>query len=159
SNPGAALGSDPGDTGNAGKAPAATRRATLYAMPRGLRQKSTRLSWLLRHGAIASGLRMDAAGFAPVEDVLRLARMSRNELDEVVAKNDKGRYELTPDGACVRACQGHSTAGTPVTQAGLEATWSEVLADDPLFHGTDVVAARSILVEGIRAVDRTHVHL
>src|SRR5690606_40348464 len=83
----------------------------------------------------------------------------RNELDEVVAKNDKGRYELTPDGACVRACQGHSTAGTPVTQAGLEATWSEVLADDPLFHGTDVVAARSILVEGIRAVDRTHVHL
>jgi putative RNA 2'-phosphotransferase len=119
---------------------------------------SKRLSWLLRHGANEVGLPMDAAGWAAVADVLRHARIDRALLERVVSENDKGRLEL--DGDRVRACQGHSTAGTPVTAEALEASW-ERIADrtEPLFHGTSRAVVDAILREGLRPMDRTHVHL
>jgi putative RNA 2'-phosphotransferase len=124
-----------------------------------IKKKSQRLSWLLRHGANETGLAMDAGGFAPVVDVLAQVHMTRAELDDVIRENNKSRYELSADGARVRACQGHSMEGTPVTREGLEATWIVVASDDVIFHGTNVIAARSILAEGIDAQARTHVHL
>lgn len=123
-----------------------------------LTRKSHQLSKLLRHAARDAGLAMDVAGFARVDDVLARLRMSRDELARVVAENNKSRYELTDDGR-VRACQGHSLAGTPVTQEGLEATWAIVTDDAPVFHGTSVDAARAIAAEGVRRGERTHVHL
>jgi putative RNA 2'-phosphotransferase len=125
---------------------------------RGLAERSKRLAWLLRHGAREAGLAMDAAGFADVEDVLRLSGLSREELARVVEENAKSRYEVR--GERVRAVQGHSPAGTPVTLEGLEASWEEVAGDAPLFHGTSVAAARAILTgEGVHAAARSHVHL
>ena len=121
------------------------------------RKRSTKLSWLLRHGANESKLPMDSAGFAAVADVLALTGLTRAELDVVVAENNKSRYEL--NGERIRACQGHSLEGTPVTLAGLEATWAAVAVDDVIFHGTSVAAARAILTEGMKPMARTHVHL
>lgn len=128
---------------------------------RDLKKKSQRLSWLLRHGANESGLAMDAAGFAPVDAVLKLARLTRAELDVVIAENNKSRYELSKDGLRVRAAQGHSLSGTPVTLDGLEASWVVVTSSHEVFHGTHVDAARSILSspDGIHPGERTHVHL
>ncbi|HLM42606.1 MAG TPA: RNA 2'-phosphotransferase, partial [Myxococcaceae bacterium] len=58
------------------------------------------------------------------------------------------------------AVQGHSPEGTPVTLEGLERSWEEVLEDTPLYHGTSVGAARSILDSaGVHAASRSHVHL
>ncbi|OJH35373.1 RNA 2'-phosphotransferase [Cystobacter ferrugineus] len=123
-----------------------------------LARKSKKLSWLLRHGAREMGLAMDSAGFALIGEVLRMTGLSREELDEVVAENNKSRYEVR--GKQVRAVQGHSLEGTPVTLDGLERSWDEVLGDAPLYHGTSVVAARAILSgEGIHSAARTHVHL
>ncbi|WNG20057.1 RNA 2'-phosphotransferase [Cystobacter fuscus] len=123
-----------------------------------LARKSKKLSWLLRHGAREMGLVMDSAGFALIGEVLRMTGLSREELDEVVAENNKSRYEVR--GKQVRAVQGHSLEGTPVTLDGLEHSWDEVLADAPLYHGTSVAAARAILSgEGIHSAARTHVHL
>ena len=120
--------------------------------------RSKKLSWLLRHGARESGLAMDEAGFAPVADVLRLTGLSRAQLEAVVADNSKSRFELR--GERVRAVQGHSPEGTPVTLEGLERSWEVVLGDAPLYHGTSVSAARSILdSEGVHAAARSHVHL
>jgi putative RNA 2'-phosphotransferase len=115
-----------------------------------------RLSWLLRHGALEAGLAMDTAGFADIEDVLRIAGLTRAELDRIVDENNKSRYEVR--GTRVRACQGHSS-GTPVTLEGLEASWDVFHGDALVFHGTGVDAARSILAEGIRSMERSHVHL
>ncbi|HEX8535984.1 MAG TPA: tRNA 2'-phosphotransferase [Cystobacter sp.] len=121
-------------------------------------RKSKKLSWLLRHGAREMGLAMDSAGFALIGEVLRMTGLSREELDEVVAENNKSRYEVR--GKQVRAVQGHSLEGTPVTLDGLEGSWDEVLGDAPLYHGTSVVAARAILSgEGVHSAARTHVHL
>jgi putative RNA 2'-phosphotransferase len=125
-----------------------------------LRRKSHTLSRLLRHAANEARLHMDAAGFAPVAEVLRAAHMTLDELRAVVAENNKTRYELTADGQRIRASQGHSLAGTPVTLEGLEASWQVVTDDAPVFHGTSVGAARAILASGaINAGERTHVHL
>jgi putative RNA 2'-phosphotransferase len=123
-----------------------------------LARKSKELSWLLRHGAREMGLAMDSAGFALIGEVLRMTGLSREAFDEVVAENNKSRYEVR--GKQVRAVQGHSLEGTPVTLDGLESSWDEVLDDAPLYHGTSVVAARAILSgEGIHSAARTHVHL
>jgi len=64
---------------------------------------------------------MDEAGFAPVADVLRLTGLSRAQLEAVVSDNSKARFELKDER--VRAVQGHSPEGTPVTLEGLERSW------------------------------------
>jgi len=118
---------------------------------------SHRLSWLLRHGAIEAGLAMDAAGWAAIDDVLRAVGVSREALDAVVRDNNKSRYELR--GERIRACQGHSPKGTPVTLEALEASWSVDLRVEPVWHGTRLDAVPAIAAEGLIPGERTHVHL
>jgi putative RNA 2'-phosphotransferase len=124
-------------------------------------QLSRQVSWLLRHGAVEAGLAMDAAGWARVGDVLAALRISREDLVEVVATNDKRRLQL--DGDRVRACQGHSwgagTSRMPVTREALEASWRRVEPDGPLWHGTNLTALDSIASAGLMPGRRTHVHL
>lgn len=124
-----------------------------------LQKKSKKLSWLLRHGANEEGLAMDAAGFAEVDDVLKSTGLTRAQLDTVVADNNKSRFEIR--GTRLRAVQGHSLEGTPVTLEGLEASWDVVTDDALLFHGTAAASARFILLDeaGIHSAARSHVHL
>lgn len=118
---------------------------------------SKELSWLLRHGALEQGLAMDAAGWARVDDVLRLLRIDRERLEHAVQENNKSRLQL--DGARIRACQGHSRAGVPVTLEALEASWEVHPDTGSLWHGTDPDVVPLIAREGIRPIERTHVHL
>jgi putative RNA 2'-phosphotransferase len=118
---------------------------------------SKQLSWLLRHGAREAGVSMDAAGWVPVSEVLRFLGASRAELDEAVAQNTKARLEV--HGERIRACQGHSTEGMPVTQEALEASWRERTSDGSIWHGTSVKVLAAIAREGIVPQARTHVHL
>lgn len=122
-----------------------------------IQKGSKQLSWLLRHGAIESGLAMDAAGWAAIEDVLRATGLTRAELDAVVRLNNKSRLEVRGDR--VRACQGHSSEGVPVTLEALEASWERHEGEGSVWHGTNVVAALAIAREGILPGARTHVHL
>jgi putative RNA 2'-phosphotransferase len=118
---------------------------------------SKKLSWLLRHGAGEAGLEMDAAGWAEVEDVRRLLHMGREALEAAVRDNDKSRLELR--GTRIRACQGHSRQGMPVTCEALEATWEAYEDDGAVFHGTRIAALEGIARAGILPGERTHVHL
>jgi putative RNA 2'-phosphotransferase len=120
-------------------------------------ETSKTLSWLLRHAATAEGLTMDEAGWVPVDQVLRRLRISRDLLDRVVEENNKGRLEVV--GERVRACQGHSRQGLPLSLDALEASWARHAGPGSLWHGTNVEAARSIAAQGILAGERTHVHL
>ena len=126
-------------------------------MTRASVRNSKRLSWLLRHGANEAGLVMDEAGWAEIADVLEVLDMARDDLDEAVATNDKGR--LQTEGSRIRACQGHSLAGMPVTQDALESTWVPVEPNDSLWHGTTLGAVEGIAVHGIEPAARSHVHL
>jgi len=120
-------------------------------------EKSKTLSWLLRHGALEAGVTMDAAGWVPVDQVLRYLHLSREALYEVVQTNNKNRLEIKNDR--VRACQGHSTDNMPVTLEALEASWNLYEAGGSLFHGTTVEATEPISREGLVPQKRTHVHL
>jgi putative RNA 2'-phosphotransferase len=125
--------------------------------PHDITRVSKELSWLLRHGAGEQGLAMDAAGWVSIDEVLRKLRIPRATLDEVVAKNNKSRLQV--EGGRIRACQGHSRAGMPVTLDALEASWVLDTRDDAIWHGTNLDALASIAKEGLLPIDRTHVHL
>lgn len=118
---------------------------------------SKRLSWLLRHGAGEAGLSMDEAGWANVDEVLAAAGMSRHQLDEVVRDNDKSRFQV--DGQRIRAAQGHSVEGMPITREALEASWQVYQGPDPIWHGTRASVLESIGRQGLLPGARTHVHL
>ncbi|MEL6343594.1 MAG: tRNA 2'-phosphotransferase [Myxococcota bacterium] len=122
-----------------------------------LKKRSRYLSWLLRHGAIESRLPMDAAGWARIDDVLSKTRLSRSVLDVIVARNNKSRLEI--DGDRIRASQGHSLEGVPVTQDALEASWTIYRRPGNVFHGTQPDAVPGIAELGILRRARSHVHL
>lgn len=117
---------------------------------------SKRLSYVLRHRPDSVGLVLDEAGWVDV-DVLLTAlagsglRLSRTELEHVVATNDKRRFAFDASGRRIRASQGHSVA----VSLGYEP------ADPPaeLFHGTVERFLPSIVAEGLRPGNRHAVHL
>lgn len=118
---------------------------------------SRQLSWLLRHGAGTSGLTMDGAGWAAVDDVLAITGITPAELRRAVEENEKGRLQL--DGTRIRACQGHSLRDMPVTREALEASWEVIEPPGPLWHGTNRTALAGIEHQGLHPGARTHVHL
>jgi putative RNA 2'-phosphotransferase len=100
---------------------------------------------------------MDEAGWASIADVLGELAITRADLDRAVVHNDKARLQVRGDQ--IRACQGHSLTGMPVTLEGLEESWEPVVPRQHLWHGTRAEAIEGIAVSGIVPVRRTHVHL
>jgi putative RNA 2'-phosphotransferase len=113
------------------------------------------LSWLLRHGARTAGVTLNEAGWASLDEVLRVSGLVRHEVEAIVANDPKRRLQI--EGGRIRACQGH-TPQSGVTPEGLEASWMAYTADAPVWHGTSVEAAERIAREGILPIERTHVH-
>src|SRR4051794_9677970 len=71
------------------------------------------LSYHLRHHPEELGLTLEPGGWAPVDALLQASAargfaISRDELEDVVAENDKQRFALSQDGTRIRANQGHS---------------------------------------------------
>src|SRR3954471_14146881 len=69
------------------------------------------LSKHLRHQPERIGLTLDEAGWVEIDVLMAAAaapgfRFTRDELDHVVAENDKKRFAV--DGTRIRASQGHS---------------------------------------------------
>ena len=114
-----------------------------------LRKVSKRLSYVLRHRPDSVGLTLDEAGWVQVEKLLKAMRMSREQLDEVVAGNDKQRFII--EGDRIRANQGHSVE----VDLGLE----PVAPPDRLYHGTVTRFLESIREHGLVKGSRQHVHL
>ncbi|GLZ79800.1 putative RNA 2'-phosphotransferase [Actinorhabdospora filicis] len=115
---------------------------------------SKTLSKALRHNPGGLGISLDANGWTDVEEVLaafaaRGRRLTREQLDLVVATNDKKRFTIQ-DGR-IRANQGHSIE----VDLALEPTAPPAL----LFHGTAENSVGSILATGIDKGGRHHVHL
>jgi putative RNA 2'-phosphotransferase len=100
---------------------------------------------------------MTPDGWALIEDVCELLEMDRTALATAVEHNDKARLQV--DGARIRACQGHSAEGMPVTCEALENSWRRVKPTDLLWHGTNLTVLDAILRAGLHPGRRTHVHL
>ncbi|TQS28448.1 RNA 2'-phosphotransferase [Microbispora sp. KK1-11] len=108
----------------------------------------------LRHQPERIGIELDAHGWVDIDALLTAAAahgfpISRAELEQVVADNDKRRYVI--EGDRIRASQGHSV---PVDLD------LPVVAPPPiLYHGTVARNVEAIRAEGLRPMARHHVHL
>ncbi|MFD0022749.1 RNA 2'-phosphotransferase [Streptomyces sp. NPDC058382] len=112
------------------------------------------LSKHLRHQPERIGLRLDAHGWVPIDELLgATARhgfpLTRAELDHVVASNDKQRFAV--EGDRIRASQGHSV--------DVDLDLPPVEPPAYLYHGTVGRFMNTIRSEGLRPMERTHVHL
>lgn len=108
----------------------------------------------LRHDPARIGITLDAEGWVGVDELLAAAardglRISRAELEHVVATNDKRRYAIR--GERIRASQGHTVA----VDLGL----APVEPPAFLFHGTVARNLPAIRAEGLMPMARQHVHL
>jgi putative RNA 2'-phosphotransferase len=117
---------------------------------------SKRMSNWLRHNPEAIGLTMDEAGWVLVDDLLAQAAahgraFSREQLEKVVAENNKKRFEFDDSGTLIRARQGHSV---PVDLGYEPAEPPEVL-----YHGTARSSLALIRREGLLPMNRHAVHL
>ena len=112
---------------------------------------SKRLSYVLRHHPESAGLALDGAGWADVEQLLAALRLTRSELEGVVASNDKCRFAFDESGTRIRASQGHSV--------GVDLGYPAATPPAELFHGTVERFLPAILTEGLRPGRRHAVHL
>jgi putative RNA 2'-phosphotransferase len=112
---------------------------------------SKRLSYVLRHRPDSAGLTLDDAGWVYVDALLHALGLTRAQLEEVVARNDKQRFALDASGTRIRASQGHSV---PV-----DLGYAPVQPPAELFHGTVARLLDRILTEGLRPGARHAVHL
>ncbi|WP_158893129.1 RNA 2'-phosphotransferase [Amycolatopsis anabasis] len=117
---------------------------------------SKRLSLHLRHAPERIGIELGPGGWVRVEELLTALSshglsLTRAELAEVVAENDKRRFAFDETGELIRANQGHSVA----VDLDLPP------ADPPalLYHGTVERFLEAILREGLRPMNRHDVHL
>jgi putative RNA 2'-phosphotransferase len=113
--------------------------------------KSKFLSLILRHKPEEANLTLDENGWAYTKDIRLAAYLTPQELDEIVASNDKKRFEFNEDKTKIRACQGHSVK--------VDLDLKPVDPPAYLFHGTSGRFLESIKKDGLKAGKRNHVHL
>ncbi|MGH9755391.1 MAG: RNA 2'-phosphotransferase [Blastocatellia bacterium] len=114
------------------------------------------LSLVLRHQPEKIGLDLDESGWAPVEQLIEASRrhgveFTLEELQNVVANNDKKRFSLSEDGLLIRANQGHSI--------NVELGYAGAVPPEILYHGTAERFLTSIKQQGLIKGKRHHVHL
>jgi putative RNA 2'-phosphotransferase len=114
------------------------------------------LSLVLRHRPEKIGLKLDPAGWTAVDELLAACRshglpITRDELDAVVAENDKQRFSFSDDGIRIRANQGHSV--------DVDLGYQPLVPPEELYHGTVERFLSSILAAGLSRGKRHHVHL
>ncbi len=114
------------------------------------------LSLILRHQPEKLGISLNKQGWTSVSILLeRMQQQGKNvdleQLQNVVANDNKQRYSFSPDGSMIRANQGHSI---PI-DLGYEA----IPPPDILYHGTAIQNLASIKEKGLVKGNRHHVHL
>lgn len=116
-----------------------------------LKNKSRYMSKLLRHNP--EDLDMDETGYVPTLKLLNKLEITKDELDFIVANNDKKRFAYNSDKSMIRASQGHNK------RLGVRVDMQEAPRIEYLYHGTASENIDSILKSGLVPRSRQHVHL
>ena len=117
------------------------------------------ISFLLRHKPEQIGLEMDRHGWVFVDALIRGINekseytIDREQLEEIVKNDKKGRYRFDSEHTKIKACQGHSI---PWVEPELE----YIAPPKYLYHGTTTVAWEKIMQSGeIKKMSRHAVHM
>lgn len=130
--------------------------------PHVLNSSSRELSYLLRHGLVKHHLKVHGDGWVFLNDILKRRSFRRNKINvddirTIVANDKKGRFSLKDESGklYVRANQGHSVDVqidmNPITKANVHEYPCVV-------HGTYLVAWEIIEREGLKPMNRQHIH-
>lgn len=113
------------------------------------------ITLILRHKPEEIGILLDEHGWANVDDLIAGIAKSRpftmEQLEEIVASDEKQRYSFNEDKSLIRANQGHSI---PV-----DVELEEKTPPEYLFHGTGEKYVVSINAQGLIPKSRLYVHL
>src|SRR6476661_724002 len=114
------------------------------------------LSLILRHQPERVGLKLDSAGWVAVDELLAAANrhgvpLTVEQLNHVVATNEKKRFAFSEDGLSIRASQGHSVE--------VDLQYAPQTPPELLYHGTAETFLDSIRQTGLQKMERHHVHL
>lgn len=112
---------------------------------------SKRLSYILRHKPESIGIKLDRFGYANVEELLDKLKMDKEELEKIVATDNKNRYSFNEDKTKIRANQGHSIK--------VDLELKEIKPPKVLYHGTVEKFLDSIKEKGLLPQQRQYVHL
>lgn len=115
------------------------------------------LSLVLRHDPQSIQLDMDKQGWVSVEQLIdhaktiRGIRLDAEKISQIVASCAKQRFKLSEDGSCIKANQGHSIQ--------VDLALQPQVAPAALYHGTASRFMDAILQQGLKPMQRHHVHL
>lgn len=114
------------------------------------------ISLVLRHKPEILNLNMDEEGWVNVGDLIAKINntsfpLTKDVLDEIVVTNDKKRFAYSEDGKYIRASQGHSI--------DVDLKLESKSPPNYLYHGTGEKFIDSIMENGIKKMNRQHVHL
>ncbi|MBB4113104.1 putative RNA 2'-phosphotransferase [Rhizobium sp. BK226] len=111
------------------------------------------MSYVLRHAPDAAGLTLDGEGWVSFDALEKALAskfdVSRADIIEIVENNPKKRFTLADNR--IRANQGHSV--------DVDLALNQVEPPAALFHGTSLANWQSIEREGLKKMQRHHVHL
>lgn len=125
-------------------------------MEKQLKQVSKFMSLVLRHKPEIIGLQLDENGWANVQEQVDKMNASGAAatielINTIVETNDKKRFAFNKDKTMIRANQGHSIE--------VELNLKEVQPPEFLYHGTVEKFIDIIRMEGLKKMERQHVHL
>ena len=112
---------------------------------------SKKLSYLLRHSQDPLYISLEG-GWASVAIILKTLQISKLELEQIVAEDEKTRYSFDTSGTKIRANQGHSIPGVQINFASPE-------PPEYLYHGTATRFLDSIMKDGLKPMTRQWVHI
>lgn len=119
------------------------------------------MALILRHKPEDFAIKLDTEGWCLLDELVvaleekLCVAIDMEEIVEIVKNDDKGRYSLSGDlssGFKIRANQGHSTEDVTIN-------FKQQKPPRFLFHGTNEKSYSKILKEGLKKMNRHHVHL
>ena len=132
-----------------------------------MKKLSKFLSFVLRHSPETLNLKIDKQGWADLDGLILAINLNQNKntasekfkpqpvtremIVTMVEENDKQRFSISPDGKRIRSNQGHSIK--------IDLDLEPQIPPEYLFHGTVYKFIESIKTEGLRKMERHHVHL
>ena len=121
-----------------------------------MKQVSKFLSLVLRHRPDLIGIELSEQGWVHVDTLLSAMEesgkpISLQQLQQVVRDNDKQRFAFSSDGTRIRANQGHSV--------DVDLGYENAQPPEILYHGTPTQFVDMIDEQGLRKMQRHHVHL
>ncbi|KAG7663690.1 TPT1 [[Candida] subhashii] len=123
---------------------------------------SKALSYLLRHGALKEKLSINELGYVKINDLLshprlKSSQVTRQDIERIVANNDKKRFTISNDNQFICANQGHSIP--QINNDNLIPLNFEDLKNFEIYHGT-FKNKLSIIKQsgGLSRMNRNHIH-